>query len=70
MVVLVVIVVGTGFLIYKESGITVVSDFSIITLEITLLILIINIVISNYITFTMSRHYFSGLVRGFFGVFF
>lgn len=48
--------VGAGYFIHEESGIRVVSDFSITTLE--LVILIINIIgISNYITFT-CWHYF------------
>lgn len=51
-VIVVVIVVGAGYFIHEESGIRVVSDFSITTLE--LVIVIINIIgISNYITFIM-----------------
>lgn len=43
--------VGAGYFIHEESGIRVVSDFSITTLE---LVIIINIIgISNYITFIM-----------------
>lgn len=63
---LVVIVVGTGYFIHEESGIRVISDFSIITLKTVILIIII-IVISNYVTFTMLAQFLrTFLLEGFF----
>ena len=52
----VVIVVGTGYFIYEESGIRVVSDFLIITLKTVILVINI-IVISNYVAFTMLAQF-------------
>lgn len=49
--VVVVIVAEVGYFIYKESGIRIVSEFSIVTLEITMLIVIIIFVRSNYMIF-------------------
>lgn len=58
-----------GTFLYKESGIRIVSYFSIVTLEITVLIVIIIFIRSNYIIFTVSKHYFRGIFVSFFDSF-